>query len=102
MIRPPPTSTLFPYTTLFRSVRGLLPGAGRLPRTRSGRARTPRLPRGRGGRNRVIGSASNAPGAAGERLSRSEEHTFELQTQFHLVCSLLLEKKNIKKRDYFQ
>src|SRR5216684_8259729 len=64
MIRRPPRSTLFPYTTLFRSRARPWPGA---PRTAP-----PRHPR--------------AP--------RSEEHTSELQSRLHLVCRLLLEKKN--------
>src|SRR2546427_11316590 len=71
MIRRPPRSTLFPYTTLFRS--GPLPG---------------RLPRGRG---RV--SRGGQRGCAG---ARSEEHTSELQSQSNLVCRLLLEKKKKK------
>src|SRR6267143_5515026 len=68
MIRRPPRSTLFPYTTLFRS----------LPRLRCWRRRARRAVR------------SQA------RCHRSEEHPSELQSQFHLVCRLLLEKKNIK------
>src|SRR2546430_13094715 len=73
MIRRPPRSTLFPYTTLFRS-RG--PGAHRDFRTLDGRAWRPHT------------------GAAQSRsLSRSEEHTSELQSQSNLVCRLLLEKK---------
>src|SRR2546427_5573029 len=71
MIRRPPRSTLFPYTTLFRSP---------LPRSRSGPAR----PR-RGERR----SQSRRVG----RRCRSEEHTSELQSQSNLVCRLLLEKK---------
>src|SRR5689334_24790046 len=67
MIRRPPRSTLFPYTTLFRSHR---------PRTHLHH----RLAR---------------VGAQLERDVRSEEHTSELQSQFHLVCRLLLEKKKI-------
>src|SRR2546430_7584219 len=67
MIRRPPRSTLFPYTTLFRSS---LPHASRRG--------TERLPR-----------ASLLPSAT----SRSEEHTSELQSQSNLVCRLLLEKK---------
>src|SRR6478752_9931824 len=63
MIRRPPRSTLFPYTTLFRSPRGGLPGADH-----PGEVRRP----------------------GGER---SEEHTSELQSRLHLVCRLLLEKK---------
>src|SRR5258708_30614574 len=73
MIRRPPRSTLFPYTTLFRSTaRG---PADR--RTRPCRARHPRL------------SPRRDPRVA----SRSEEHTSELQSPDHLVCRLLLEKK---------
>src|SRR2546425_7273109 len=89
MIRRPPRSTLFPYTTLFRSgrttrlVRGDRgAGAGRPPRRdhRSG-ARGPRA-LGREGRRRRP-----------HRRGRSEEHTSELQSLAYLVCRLLLEKK---------
>src|SRR2546429_6072580 len=74
MIRPPPRSTLFPYTTLFRSLarfgeeyRDYMTHTGRfLPRLRSTRLR---------------------------HADRSEEHTSELQSRLHLVCRLLLEKK---------
>src|SRR2546427_5491504 len=76
MIRRPPRSTLFPYTTLFRSRRGSRRG----PATRS-----PRRPCRR---------ASSAP----RRPGRSEEHTSELQSQSNLVCRLLLEKKKKKKK----
>src|SRR2546430_7490170 len=72
MIRRPPRSTLFPYTTLFRS---------RTPPRRRDRAR------GRALRARRDGS--RAPSSPG----RSEEHTSELQSQSNLVCRLLLEKK---------
>src|SRR5689334_24620923 len=77
MIRRPPRSTLFPYTTLFRSVRG-----GRHPalRVRRPHRLPPAADGGRPARNRGAGA-------------RSEEHTSELQSQFHLVCRLLLEKK---------
>src|SRR5258707_3290448 len=70
MIRRPPRSTLFPYTTLFRSAPPLWPRAKlcRLPRPRDG-ARFP--------------------------AHRSEEHTSELQSRQYIVCRLLLEKKNI-------
>src|SRR5689334_24519133 len=66
MIRRPPRSTLFPYTTLFRS------GAGKF-----------------------IGMFVQCEWAGGSNAEtiRSEEHTSELQSQFHLVCRLLLEKK---------
>src|SRR5258708_25831433 len=71
MIRRPPRSTLFPYTTLFRS--GMPRGPG------------PRLPQ----------SPPFRP--ARHRARRSEEHTSELQSPDHLVCRLLLEKKKKKK-----
>src|SRR2546430_12482983 len=70
MIRRPPRSTLFPYTTLFRS------RAARSGRTGRGRDRTP---------------AAAGGGALGAK--RSEEHTSELQSQSNIVCRLLLEKK---------
>src|SRR2546425_6842305 len=82
MIRRPPRSTLFPYTTLFRS---------------------PRCPAGRSG---VAGpqcagvdrrSDSCPRGDSGPAASRSEEHTSELQSLAYLVCRLLLEKKKKKK-----
>src|SRR6266481_9253436 len=73
MIRRPPRSTLFPYTTLFRSRPAPPP-----------RARCRRRPR------RPCARPTSAPPS---RPARSEEHTSELQSQFHLVCRLLLEKK---------
>src|SRR5437899_9728046 len=81
MLRPPPRSTLFPYTTLFRSVLSG-PRAGR-PRDRRG------LSRGAAGAELRQTEARPAP--------RSEEHTSELQSLRHLVCRLLLEKKKKKK-----
>src|SRR2546430_8045464 len=85
MIRRPPRSTLFPYTTLFRS-RG---GAGRtaLPSLR-GPSRDRLHPRAAG---RLSGRAQVRHRRAGG--TRSEEHTSELQSQSNLVCRLLLEKK---------
>src|SRR5438105_11081433 len=71
MIRRPPRSTLFPYTTLFRSCRRCRPR----PRRRPG--------------------GSGSRGGAG---ARSEEHTSELQSRVDLVCRLLLEKKKKKKQ----
>src|SRR2546429_6346495 len=94
MIRRPPRSTLFPYTTLFRSP----PTAYRLspPRGLSQRGpfprRAPRGPPDRGGAR----APQPAAGPCGrEHLNdlRSEEHTSELQSRLHLVCRLLLEKK---------
>src|SRR2546421_6205842 len=77
MIRRPPRSTLFPYTTLFRSVRDHVPGRRDLRASVS----SPSGP--------TDYSATPAP-PAGER---SEEHTSELQSRSDLVCRLLLEKK---------
>src|SRR5436305_8119098 len=73
MIRRPPRSTLFPYTTLFRSRR-----------TEPNPASASRSSR------RVSSASAHRPGA------RSEEHTSELQSRPHLVCRLLLEKKKKK------
>src|SRR3712207_7228099 len=77
MIRRPPRSTLFPYTTLFRS-----------PRT-AGRSRSAAVPPHQGGQW-VNGAMSSWEGGP----IRSEEHTSELQSRQYLVCRLLLEKKN--------
>src|SRR3712207_8246165 len=94
MILRPPRSTLFPYTTLFRSgARG--PGARSTPcyGTRAVRGTLPadsRLAYRRGRRRGSPGSVE-APGARPGR--RSEEHTSELQSRQYLVCRLLLEKK---------
>src|SRR3712207_6945785 len=92
MIRRPPRSTLFPYTTLFRSQpRAGRDGARRL-RVR-GRALRPRRPGGAAGLRRHARAGVPSP-ADGQ--GRSEEHTSELQSRQYLVCRLLLEKK--KKR----
>src|SRR5690348_17409713 len=83
MIRRPPRSTLFPYTTLFRSLR---------------RSRASRVTRRRDLENAT--DSSSAEGRSSKwpsRQSRSEEHTSELQSPVHLVCRLLLEKKKKKK-----
>src|SRR2546427_5414250 len=85
MIRRPPRSTLFPYTTLFRS---------RARRRRIGRRRP--LLRHEHGDARAVdrGEVSPLPAAVRSAYSaRSEEHTSELQSQSNLVCRLLLEKK---------
>src|SRR2546430_13580073 len=86
MIRRPPRSTLFPYTTLFRSLRRAVPSE-HLHVARVGRRTIERF--------RTEWRASHDFGA---RHGRSEEHTSELQSQSNLVCRLLLEKK--KKRQY--
>src|SRR3989442_3041790 len=87
MIRRPPRSTLFPYTTLFRSARGR--GHARPPR--GGRRWLCARPGRRGHRRRRERQRDPAP-----PRSRSEEHTSELQSRPHLVCRLLLEKKKKK------
>src|SRR3712207_8060708 len=93
MIRRPPRSTLFPYTTLFRSPRGT--GVAPQGRGRGGAAaRDPPAARPAGevrGRRRRARQRA-APRA---RQGRSEEHTSELQSRQYLVCRLLLEKKKI-------
>src|SRR5689334_24700420 len=81
MIRRPPRSTLFPYTTLFRSAPAAM--ATLAPETLSRPDAWCAL------------SSVTTPEAVTVR-SRSEEHTSELQSQFHLVCRLLLEKKKTK------
>src|SRR3712207_8623146 len=85
MIRRPPRSTLFPYTTLFRSVES----AGRRDRARGGAARYyPQLP------FTDLCAAVPFSAAPPSRMARrSEEHTSELQSRQYLVCRLLLEKK---------
>src|SRR2546422_6586311 len=85
MIRRPPRSTLFPYTTLFRSNRSRPPHRARLEYP-GGAVRCA----GDGGRR---GAAAPADEPGVHRLRRSEEHTSELQSRLHLVCRLLLEKK---------
>src|SRR5690349_22133652 len=88
MLRRPPRSTLFPYTTLFRS-RGLVAEPARVPRRRRRAALR------RGGHLRGAQLVlRRVPGRGpGPRVVRSEEHTSELQSRRDLVCRLLLEKK---------
>src|SRR5688572_31814169 len=99
MIRRPPRSPPFPYTTLFRSRRVVVPtliAIGRVPHRRR-----PLRARCRHRRHRYSGSPTISiknvsdigRGAAGGDGGRSEEHTSELQSQSKLVCRLLLEKK---------
>src|SRR5687767_15214688 len=88
MIRRPPRSTLFPYTTLFRS----------------GRCRDGRSDQGCGGfqlRMTEIGLASDTTAVTRNRWPRSEEHTSELQSLAYLVCRLLLEKKKKNSINHF-
>src|SRR5690242_20898039 len=92
MSPPPPSSTLFPYTTLFRSTRRRT-GVGQVVRGARGR----HVDGARGARHDGARSAVGASGrrehAARSALPRSEEHTSELQSHVNLVCRLLLEKK---------
>src|SRR3712207_7487195 len=90
MIRRPPRSTLFPYTTLFRSDRAEAHADRReLPEVRhQPRVRVRRQP----GRTAVHHVRQLLPEAVELRLARSEEHTSELQSRQYLVCRLLLEK----------
>src|SRR2546422_4301112 len=100
MIRRPPRSTLFPYTTLFRSLPGararrvqgeLLAVLGR--DDGGGRSRAPRPPPARAVERLAAPRRDLRAAAAGDAARRSEEHTSELQSRLHLVCRLLLEKK---------
>src|SRR2546425_8749662 len=83
MIRRPPRSTLFPYTTLFRSRRATTTSDLLF---RCGSVRRLRL-------SLSLGYGTRIPARAGRRIGRSEEHTSELQSLAYLVCRLLLEKK---------
>src|SRR2546429_6607749 len=88
MIRRPPRSTLFPYTTLFRSIEHRYAASANCPSVRIpalvARAAAWSAIRGESLRSRPEKSSHH----------RSEEHTSELQSRLHLVCRLLLEKKN--------
>src|SRR2546422_8548394 len=98
MIRRPPRSTLFPYTTLFRSLPGWARCAGRELRDPGASQRVVT----RRWRQRWLschGVIRSAYGYRGGR--RSEEHTSELQSRLHLVCRLLLEKKKKKRKMYY-
>src|SRR3712207_8895027 len=86
MIRRPPRSTLFPYTTLFRSTgHHVPPSQTRIPRSRTSSRAAARAPR------TTVGNAAVA--GPNQDPARSEEHTSELQSRQYLVCRLLLEKK---------
>src|SRR5437016_8029411 len=92
MTRRPPRSTLFPYTTLFRSMAGSNPSKPMKPSSSSAVWRRP-------GRHNssLMKRAARAERHHKDELWRSEEHTSELQSLTNLVCRLLLEKK--KNRD---
>src|SRR3712207_8181274 len=89
MIRRPPRSTLFPYTTLFRSRRPADPDPAARPQRAAGPADHPERRHDRHPR-RGPGAAAHVRRRPGQR---SEEHTSELQSRQYLVCRLLLEKK---------
>src|SRR5436305_5243371 len=89
MIPPPPRSTLFPYTTLFRS-------APATDCVRSSQAARAARSVDRAGRRFADAGGHRTQDAPPRRLPRSEEHTSELQSRPHLVCRLLLEKKKTK------
>src|SRR5438552_14933238 len=86
MLRRPPRSTLFPYTTLFRSPSSS-PASGATPTRCTGRSSSSAC------RSSTTGGRRRPDGR-----SRSEEHTSELQSPDHLVCRLLLEKKKKKRK----
>src|SRR2546427_3895465 len=91
MIRRPPRSTLFPYTTLFRSVEPVK------PILRMSGCVSNSLPT---RRERLVVSTLNTPGGRpASWVTRSEEHTSELQSQSNLVCRLLLEKKKTNHKE---
>src|SRR5260370_28538465 len=90
MIRRPPRSTLFPYTTLFRSLEAMKVGA----------QGTPTFVIGKSTANGVEGEVMEGamPFPMFDQKLRSEEHTSELQSHLNLVCRLLLEKKKKKRK----
>src|SRR5437879_8811149 len=86
MIRRPPRSTLFPYTTLFRSEGGASETVGNPGRSPDGASAS-------SGRSVSVRAPAGVAARTGGRGRRSEEHTSELQSPMYLVCRLLLEKK---------
>src|SRR5690242_21532861 len=102
MIRRPPRSTLFPYTTLFRSsVHAVMAlGASAFRQWPSGRQRDLMSAIFESATPPVIAPSPRKTPPAPRVTARSEEHTSELQSHVNLVCRLLLEKKNKKKIEY--
>src|SRR5438876_8788563 len=102
MIPRPPRSTLFPYTTLFRSgievleVWGLSEVTGLATANRPGRARLGTVGQAAAGVELRLADDGEVLVRGGIVMARSEEHTSELQSPVHLVCRLLLEKKKKK------
>src|SRR3989442_5538465 len=99
MIRRPPRSTLFPYTTLFRSNARNNGGTHRKPFTMYTKKPNPRTEY-RQQKNQCVQDSPSLEARFPE-LKRSEEHTSELQSRPHLVCRLLLEKKKKNNRVRF-
>src|SRR3712207_7906165 len=92
MIRRPPRSTLFPYTTLFRASESRRSGVGSRGSIRGCDVRAADTRDGAPGRASVL-LTSDEPSQRARCRGRSEEHTSELQSRQYLVCRLLLEKK---------
>src|SRR3712207_7635816 len=92
MIRRPPRSTLFPYTTLFRSPRACRRARARAPPGRRSRSSSAKRYLDQGELAALVGGGVRRAVLLVEL--RSEEHTSELQSRQYLVCRLLLEKKN--------
>src|SRR2546422_5269227 len=102
MIRRPPRSTLFPYTTLFRSIlmrRSILSlsvaAALTMPAIAAAQQAKPSVPT----LDQVLEASGIAMDGYIDAAIRSEEHTSELQSRLHLVCRLLLEKKKKQQTD---
>src|SRR3712207_6888730 len=94
MIRRPPRSTLFPYTTLFRSSRTPMPrGSARTSSSGAERCHVVGGPA-------IVGHSDPDLAVSAPEDVRSEEHTSELQSRQYLVCRLLLEKKTHRTRTY--
>src|SRR3989449_2263680 len=100
MIRRPPRSTLFPYTTLFRSHEPRRRRA--LLRPQHGLSRAPLIRVRLHGDEPALAAALTRVAVHAGREQRSEEHTSELQSRLHLVCRLLLEKKKKHKDSFTQ
>src|SRR5688572_31020591 len=97
MIRRPPRSTLFPYTTLFRSVHGLSQRLALSNRRNSEQQLSPPNPNEFLSMISIWWSTATLAHTSRSMAGRSEEHTSELQSQSNLVCRLLLEKKKKEK-----
>src|SRR3712207_7780654 len=101
MIRRPPRSTLFPYTTLFRSAQHGGERVGEPGRDRADAEQDRAVERRRLGSGRTTDGGQERARKAGED-ERSEEHTSELQSRQYLVCRLLLEKKKISQAQHLR